>query len=283
VTSIATADNALALVPSPNSAASVELVAVQSVANALQALVAAAYPGAEAAALGRSILAIDISKDIVDDNGEKLPIEAYTSFMAANCLDKNGTLEVTLPQAVIDTSKLATKLRIDGGTQSTNAYKSCKSNTNDGRGNLFYEYRTGSSTVNYRRYQSETDYAYTVAFSGLSSERIQNGVWVQKILSGANSCDTLMPITCFFSNDDLRGWGPTTYVNGVVNGSFATLFNGGVIKVSFASYDSAGGSASIEGANGTRATIFRQSANKFSASITPKDGVSVSFTFAAKI
>lgn len=68
----------------------------------------------------------------------------------------------------------------------------------------------------------------------------------------------------------------------MANGSFATLHNGGILKVTYNNYDSVSGSASIEGANGTSATIFRQSATKFSATITPKNGVAVSFSFAAK-
>ncbi len=47
------------------------LVAVQSVANALQVLVAQGYFGAEAAALGRTIVATDISK-FVDAEGKKI-------------------------------------------------------------------------------------------------------------------------------------------------------------------------------------------------------------------
>lgn len=280
--SIAGADDALSAVPSPNSTPSAELVAVQSVANALQALVAEGYLGAEAAALGRTIVAKDISQ-FVDIDGKKIDVERYASFMVASCTDYRGTVEVTLPQTVIDDSMLAKKLIIIGRAQSSNTYKNCKSNTFDALGNTYYRYTNGSTTVNHRRYSSETDYAYTLALNGLMIETIENGVAVQKTLSGANSCDTLFPIPCFFSNDGLRGWGPTTMTNGVANGSFATMFNGGIIKVTYFSYDSVSGSASIEGANGTRASIFRQSATKFSASITPKNGVAVAFTFAAKI
>jgi hypothetical protein len=279
---LAGADDALSAVPSPNSTPSAELVAVQSVANALQALVADGYFGAEAAALGRTIVAKDISQ-FVDINGMKIEVEQYASFMVASCTDSSGTVEVTLPQTVIDESLLVKKLLIIGRAQSSNTYKNCKSNTFDAQGNTFYRYTNGTTTVSHRRYNSETDYAYTVALNGLMIETIENGVTVQKTLTGANSCDTLFSTTCFFSNDGLRGWGPTTMTNGVANGSFATLFNGGIIKVTYFNYDSVGGSASIAGANGTSASIFRQSATKFSASITPKNGVAVAFTFAAKI
>lgn len=193
---ISSSDDALAAVPSPNSAASTELVAVQSVANALQVLVAQGYFGAEAAALGRTIVATDISK-FVDEEGKKIEPETYASFMLANCLDRNGTVEVTLPQAVIDDSIRLKKLSINGGVQSSNTYKNCKSNTSDAQGNTYYRYTNGTTTVSHRRYNSDSDYAYTVALNGLVLETIENGVTVLKTLSGANSCDTVFPSRVF--------------------------------------------------------------------------------------
>jgi hypothetical protein len=129
----------------------------------------------------------------------------------------------------------------------------------------------GSVSLVYDRYVGPTDFAYTVTYTNFTVAGV--GVGSQSV-SGKSSCSFSGGTASCYYNDGSRGWSSTMSYSstGVVNGSYAVNYGNGSVQVTYANFGATGGTATITGANGSKAVVTRNSATSFTVTITPSGG-----------
>jgi hypothetical protein len=136
----------------------------------------------------------------------------------------------------------------------------------------------GSVSIVYDRYTSPTDMSFTISYTNFTASG--PGVPSQSI-SGRSSCNVAAGVSSCYYNDGTRGWSSTmSYsASGTVNGSYAVNYGNGSVQVTYVNFGATGGTATITGANGSKAVITRNSATSFTVTITPSGGgASTSYT-----
>jgi hypothetical protein len=135
-------------------------------------------------------------------------------------------------------------------------------------------YINGAIKLTFTRYVSENDMAFT--------ENIQNLVITGNAagsftVNASVSCDVASgAVTCNY-NDGARGWGGSTaYAGGILNGTYAGNYGSGIVSVTYKNFGATSGTATVTGANGSKAVITRNSASSFTVSITTETGATAS-------
>jgi hypothetical protein len=138
----------------------------------------------------------------------------------------------------------------------------------------------GTATITYDSYVSATNYTSTLAYKNFSVSG--PGVPVETV-NGKVTCTINGSSTSCYYNDGSRGWSSTmTYANGTANGSYAANYGNGSVQVTFNNFNATGGTATVTGANGSKAVITRTSATSFTVVITPSTGAaSTTYTVSA--
>jgi hypothetical protein len=176
-----------------------------------------------------------------------LPTGVVTTI---NCTDIGGTagsVSVDAPQATQPAAGLAISY----------TYNGCAVN-----GIVF----NGTSRTVIDRYVSQTDFAFTSTYINFT---VKYPNLTLRTLNGSQSCNLVNSVaSCYFS-DGTRGWSSTMNYSstGVVNGTYGVKYGSGVVKVTYTNFGPTSGTAVITGANGSVATITRNSASSFTVSI----------------
>lgn len=237
--------------PAPTAAPTATLTASQAEADKLAAEVKAGLSAANAASassnLPRGIETASLPVGIVQD------VSQY--------ICKTGTASVDIP-----TSLPAAGYKITG------TYNNCSMTV--GGFTL-----SGSYTVEYTRYTSATDFALKSTYNNFTMTG--TGLPTQSY-SGTVTCDYKAGVNdyssaCYYS-DGTRAWsGNVTYSGNAATGTYAANYGSATIKVTYSKFGTAGGTATVTGANGYSAVITWDSATSYTVKITA-NGVTSSFT-----
>jgi hypothetical protein len=100
-------------------------------------------------------------------------------------------------------------------------------------------------------------------------------------LNGKSICNSTPqePYNCYYSEGN-RGWASDASLNsGNATGTFVVGYGSGTLRFAMARITSTGGSATVTGANGSKAVITRNSATSFTVAIaTSSGGASTGYT-----
>jgi hypothetical protein len=248
-TSAITAET-IANTPSPTSAPTAVLVDSQAAADDLSAEAEKGFKAGEAAAGSKGIATSP-------DNGlEKIAAVINSACPGGGSIDYDyGTLDA---RGVV------------AGTTYNITYKDCKYSF--GAYTALYN---GNYEWKYSRYTAANDFAYTFKYNNLTYTTNYNGTAKSTTLNGGQSCDyTPTKQSCFYS-DGTRGWSSNvSYENGVLNGSYAYTYSGGITKVTYTNYSATGGKVLFEGKN-TKYELVRTSATAYTWTYTGANGTTV--------
>ena len=263
-TSTATTSDTIASTPSPTGAPTTELVASQATTDDLQKEISAAYDNSESASLAKGV-----SASGKGSSGLESAQAAYSYACPGG-----GTLDYDIPT---DTASPTGGFK--AGTTYTYTYNNCK-NVSTSSSYSYSSVQNGKFIIKYLRYNSSSDFAYTYVYDNLTNDYTVNGKNTKYTYSGGQSCDYKGgAYSCFYS-DGKRGWSSSiTYVNGVLNGVYATTYSGGTIRVTYKDYGPTGGTVTVEGANGTKTVMTRLSATSWKWEFTAKDGSKTTYSY----
>jgi hypothetical protein len=133
-------------------------------------------------------------------------------------------------------------------------------------GNTF----NGGFSIVYDRYVSSTDFSYTATYTNFT---VSGNGFSNQAISGKTSCSYSGGTASCYYSDGARGWSSTfVYSGGVANGSYAVNYGNGTAQVNYVNFSATGGTATVTGANGSKAVITRTSATGFTVVITPSNG-----------
>lgn len=242
--------------PSPTAAPTAIFTASQTVANELSAEVKAGLANAATASKGMAGLPIGVETS-------SLPTGVVTDISKEMC--SSGTASVdstgTVPAA---------------GFTASFTFGKCVSSASPVPFTL-----DGAFSLSYTRYVSPMDAAFVANFTKFSVDTAGQAI----SYTGGFSCDykagaTSYAQACYYS-DGSRAWGGSvTYTASAgATGSYTANYNNGVVKVVYNKFGSAGGTATITGANGYSAVVTYTSATSYSVDITV-NGVKTTYTSA---
>lgn len=242
--------------PAPTAAPTAVLAASQTVANELGAEVKAGLANAATAAKGITGLPIGVETN-------SLPTAVVTDISKDMC--SSGTASVD-----------ATGAEPAAGFSASFTFGKCVSSVSPVPFTL-----DGAFSLSYTRYVSPMDAAFVANFNKFSV--VTAGQTMS--YTGGVSCDykagaTSYAQACYYS-DGTRAWGGTvTYTASAgATGSYTANYNNGVVKVVYNKFGTAGGTATITGANGYSAVVTYTSATSYSVEITV-NGVKTTYTVA---
>lgn len=233
-------------VPSPTGTPTASLASTQTEASSLAAEVKAGYASAGSASAGAGF------KTPFGVETLALP-QGVAATLSCSLLASGGTGSITY-----DISGTA----VTAGTSVSFTYNACSYS-----GYTF----NGSVSIVYDRYVSPTDLSFTISYTNFTASG--PGVPSQSI-SGRSSCNVAAGVSSCYYNDGTRGWSSTmSYsASGTVNGTYAVNYGNGSVQVTYVNFGATGGTATITGANGSKAVITRNSATSFTVTITPSGG-----------
>jgi hypothetical protein len=233
-------------VPSPSGTPTASLASTQTEASSLAAEVKAGYANAASASAGAGF------KTPFGVETAALP-QGVSATISCSLFASGGSGSITY-----DISGTA----ITTGTAISYTYNACS-----------YSGYTFNGAVNivYDRYVSPSDFAFTISYTNFTASG--PGVASQSV-SGKSSCSVAAGVSSCYYNDGTRGWSSTmSYsASGTVNGSYAVNYGNGSVQVTYANFGATGGTATITGANGSKAVVTRNSATSFTVTITPSGG-----------
>lgn len=242
--------------PAPTAAPSAILAASQTVANELGAEVKAGLANAATAAKGITGLPIGVETN-------SLPTAVVTDISKDMC--SSGTASVD-----------ATGAAPAAGFSATFTFGKCVSSVSPVPFTL-----DGAFSLSYTRYVSPMDAAFVANFTKFSM--VTAGQTIS--YTGGVSCDykagaTSYAQACYYS-DGARAWsGTVTYsASAGATGSYTANYNNGVVKVAYNKFGTAGGTATITGANGYSAVVTYTSATSYSVEINV-NGVKTTYSVA---
>ncbi len=237
----------IANTPSPASAPTAVLVDSQAAADDLSAEAEKGFKAGEAAAGSKGIAS---STDTA--------LEKLTALSNINC-PSGGS--ISYDYGTLDARGIV------AGTTYNITYNDCKY----GSGTSAFTY-SGNYEWKYSRYTASNDFAYTFKYNNLTYTSNFSGSLKSTTLNGGQSCDyTPTKQSCFYS-DGTRGWSSNvSYENGILNGSYAYNYSGGITKVTYTNYGAVGGKVVFEGKN-TKYELVRTSASAYTWTFTGADG-----------
>ena len=237
--------------PAPTAAPTATLAATQAEADKLAAEVKAGLSAANAASassnLPRAVETASLPVGIVQD------VSAY--------ICKSGTASIDVPSSLPA-----------AGYKMTGTYNNCSLTA--GGFTL-----SGTYTVEYTRYTGPTDFALKSTYTNFTMTG--TGLPTQSY-NGSVTCDfkgttTDYASACYYS-DGSRAWsGSVTYSGNAATGTYAANYGSATIKVSYSKFGTAGGTATVTGANGYSAVITWDSATSYTVKITA-NGVTSTYT-----
>ena len=244
----------IANTPSPTSAPTAVLVDSQASADDVSAEAEKGYKAGEAAAGSKGIASTQESafESIAAVTNSPCPAGGSVDYDYGN-LDARGVV---------------------AGTTYNITYKDCKYTS----GTYSFSYN-GSYEWKYSRYTAANDFAYTFKYNNLTYAYNYGGTAKTTTLNGGQSCDyTPTKQSCFYS-DGTRGWSSNvSYENGILNGSYAYTYSGGITKVTYTNYSATGGKVLFEGKN-TKYELVRTSATAYTWTYTGVNGSKTVYTY----
>jgi hypothetical protein len=244
----------IANTPAPTSAPTAVLVDSQAAADDLSAEAEKGYKAGEAAAGSKGIASTN------EGGLEKIAAVTSTACPAGGSVEYDyGNIDGR---------------GIVAGTTYNITYKDCKYSS----GTYSFSYN-GNYEWKYSRYTASNDFAYTFKYNNLTYAYNYGGTAKTTTLNGGQSCDyTPTKQSCFYS-DGTRGWSSNvSYENGVLNGSYAYTYSGGITKVTYTNYSATGGKVLFEGKN-TKYELVRTSATAYTWTYTGADGKSTIYKY----
>lgn len=242
--------------PLPSAAPTATLAATQATADALKAEVAAAVIASQKTALTTKL-------SFLTSSANQSGLERTQELVPDAC-EGGGTVDSEQPIANLDKPTV--------GTTYNFTFSKCKIPTPAG-----VVETNGKWTINFSRYTDEDNVTFIALFNGLTVTLKTETVTV----NGGLKCDISKGVQSCALSDGVRGWNTSmSYVNGVLNGTYATKYGDGVVTVTFVNYSDTSGTATITGKSPSKTVITRTTAGGATAvktEITGADGITKTF------